>query len=296
MSIIISKESRVLVQGITGREGSSRTRFMIDYGTNVVAGVTPGKGGYSVYGVPVFNSIAEAIDKVGSIDVSVIFVPAPNLLEAALESINNKIDTIVIPTERVPLHDIIKIISIAKKKGCRIIGPGSIGVISPGEAVVGWIGGSFEMAEKVFKRGRVGVISRSGGQTTTISWSLTLNDLGISTAIHVGSEAIVGTTIAEILKLFEEDDDTDAIVIFGEVGGVMEEEAAQLILDGEINKPIVAYIVGRGIERGIRYSHSSVLVEGRNDYLSKIEALRRAGVKIADKPSDIPKIIKKLIR
>ncbi len=297
MAIIIDKTSKVLIQGITGREGSSRTRFMIDYGTNVVAGVTPSKGGRTVHGVPVFNTVAEAVSYSGEIDVAVTFVPGPHLKEAVEEDLEAGIKTVVMPVERVPLHDIMYMVSKAKQTGTMLIGPGSIGVISPGEAVVGWIGGSLEMADRVFKKGNVGVISRSGGQTTTVSWVLSRQGLGISSAIHVGSEPIVGTTIAELLMLFEADPETYVIVLFGEVGGTMEEEAAELVEKDIVKKPVVAYIVGRGVQRGIRYSHSSVLVEGsENSYERKVKKLKEAGVTIAETPKDIPRLVMKIMR
>lgn len=297
MAILINRESRVLIQGITGREGSARARFMRDYGTKVVAGVTPGRGGESVHGIPVYNSVEEAISMHGPVDVAVTFVPGPKLIEAVREDIENNIKLVVMPVERVPLHDTMEMVALARNKGITLIGPGSIGVISPGEAVVGWIGGSLEMAQKVFKKGNIGVISRSGGQTTTVSWLLSKNGFGVSTAIHVGSEAVVGTTIAEILELFQADDETHAVVIFGEVGGVMEEEAAELIMGGGFDKPVVAYIVGRGVQRGIRYSHSSVFVEGGEDsYTRKVNMLKEAGAHIAEEPGEIPIILRKIIR
>jgi len=297
MAIILDENTTLLVQGITGREGSARTRFMVDYGTKVVAGVTPGRGGAEVWGIPVYNTIEEACKKHGPIDASVTFVPGPTVKEAVLEAINAGIKTIVMPVERVPLHDILEMISHAKRRSTRIIGPGSLGIISPEKAVAGWIGGTEELARKAFKAGLVGVISRSGGQTTTVCWALTQADLGESTAIHVGAEPIVGMSPAELLPIFEEDEQTQAIAMFGEIGTVAEEEAAEIIKAGMFTKPVVAYITGAAAQPGVRFSHASAIIErGRGSAQSKIKALREAGVEVVDRPEQIATTLKRILK
>ena len=297
MAILLDKNTTMLVQGITGREGSARTRFMRDYGTKVVAGVTPGRGGNEVWGVPVYNTVKEACEEHGAIDAAVTFVPGPIVMNAVIEAIESNIKTIVMPVERVPLHDILKIVSYAKKNDAMIIGPGSLGVISPDQAVAGWIGGSEENARKVFRPGPVGVISRSGGQTTTVCWAITEAGLGESTAVHVGAEPIVGMSPAELLPLFEADDQTQAIAFFGEIGTVAEEEAAEIILAGKFTKPVVAYISGASAQPGVRFSHASAIIErGRGSAESKINAFNKAGVHVVDRPAQIPPTLKKILK
>lgn len=297
MAILINENTRVIIQGITGRTGQFATRYMLEYGTNVVGGVTPGRGGSEVWGVPVYNSIDELVSEHGMVDASVILVPPAALKTAAIEAINSGIKLILVPTERVPIHDALYIHSLAKKKNVRIIGPGSFGVISPGKAVMGWVGGSLELAREAFKPGSIGVISRSGGQTTTISWSISSSGLGVSTAIHVGAEPIVGTTEAELLMMFEGDPETEAVVLFGEIGGVQEEEAAEVLMAGRFKKPLVAFIAGRLLPSGIRFSHASAIIEGeRGSADSKIKALTDAGAYVVDNPAEIPNIVKQVIR
>jgi len=297
MAILVDEKTKVLVQGITGRTGSFATRYMLEYGTNVVAGVTPGRQGERVWGIPVYNTVAEAIGEHGPMDASLITVPGDIVKGAFLEAIEAGIKTIVMPVERVPLHDILEMITYARRKDVKIVGPGSFGVISPGRAVIGWIGGSLELAEEAYKPGRVGVISRSGGQTTTISWNISQSGLGISTAIHVGAEAIVGLTEAELLSLFQEDLETDAVALFGEIGTIQEEEAAEVIQEGRFTKPLVAYIAGARLPSGIRYSHASAIVErGRGSAESKIKALKKAGVQVVDKPEEIGYVLSQLIK
>lgn len=296
MSIIIDENTTVLVQGITGREGSARTRFMLEYGTRVAAGVTPGRGGEEVWGVPVFNTVKEAIEAVGEIDMSVTFVPGPQVKNAVIEAIDAGIKKIVMPVERVPLHDSLEIIARARKKGTIIVGPGSLGLISPGKAVAGWLGGEDEAAKEAFRPGNVAVISRSGGQTATVSWSLARVGLGVSTAIHTGTEPVLGTTLPEYAMLCEEDDETKAIAVFGEIGGVAEQELAEVIIDGKVTKPIVVYIAGASLPSGIRFSHASAIVEGgRGSYEEKRKMLEEAGVIVVERPIEIPKKIMEVV-
>jgi len=297
MAILLDENTRVLIQGITGREGSARARFMSEYGTKVVAGTSPGRGGTEVWRIPVYNTVEEAVKERGPIDLSVTFVPGPLVKSAVVEAINAGIKTIVMPVERVPLHDIIEMVHLARQRGVKIIGPGSLGLISPEKAVAGWIGGAEEQARVVFKAGPVGIISRSGGQTTTLCWAITKAGLGESTAIHVGSEPIIGMSPAELLPLFEKDPQTEAVVLFGEIGTVAEEEAAEVIMRGEFTKPLVAYIAGRTAQPGVRFSHASAIIErGRGSAESKVKALKEAGAVVVDRPDEIPVVVKKLLR
>ncbi|MBO8182106.1 MAG: succinate--CoA ligase subunit alpha [Archaeoglobus sp.] len=297
MAFLIDERTSVIIQGITGREGSARARFMLEYGTKVIAGVTPGRGGQDVWGIPVYDSVKEVIEEFGEIDASVTFVPGPQLKDAALEAIEAGIKKIFMPVERVPLHDILTIIASANAaKDSILVGPGSLGVISPGKAVAGWLGGSDEAAREAFKPGCVAVLSRSGGQTATISWALSSAGIGVSTAVHVGTEPVLGTTLAEYLSMCEEDRETKAIVIFGEIGGVAEEEAAEVIKEYGIEKPIVAYIAGSSLPSGIRFSHASAIVEGgKGTFESKRRALERAGVYVVERPIEIVEKVKEVL-
>ena len=297
MAILINEQTKVLVQGITGREGSDRTRFMLDYGTNVIGGVTPGRGGSKIWGLPVFNSVKDALNAVGNIDASVTFVPGPQVKAAVIEAIEGNIPLVLVPAERVPLQDTIQMIALSSSKGVRILGPGSLGLISPGKAVMGWLGGSEEFAREIFNPGDVGVISRSGGQTSTVAWSLAKVGIGTTTALHVGSEPIVGLSFAEILPLFEEDDETRAAVMFGEIGGIAEEEAAEVIKDRKYTKPLIVYIAGRNLPAGVRFSHASAIIEkGRGTAESKIKALEDVGACVVQRPQDIAPAVTKALK
>ena len=288
MAILIDENTTVLVQGITGREGSARTRFMLDYGTKVLGGVTPGRGGSEVWGLPVYNSVREAVEAHGPIDASVTFVPGPQVENAVIEAIEEGVKFILIPAERVPLQDSLEMIALARKKGSRILGPGSLGLLSVGKAAMGWLGGSEEFAKEIFKPGSVGVMSRSGGQTSTVVWSLTSAGVGITTAMHVGSEPVVGLSFAEILPLFEDDEETKAVVLFGEIGTVAEEEAAEVVKEGIFSKPLVAYIAGRTLPAGMRFSHASAIIEGgRGTAESKVKALEEVGAHVVEYPQEI---------
>ena len=288
MAIIINENTRVLIQGITGRFGELVTRNMLDSGTKVVAGVTPGRAGESVWDVPVYNTVKEALAAQEPIDASLVIVPGPAAKEAALETIDAGIKTMLMEVERVPLHDALEVISQAKEANVRLIGPGSGGIISAGKACLGLIGSDPEVARTAFIPGRIGVISRSGGQTSTLAWVICQAGLGISTAINLGSEPVLGTTFMEALALFQADDETDGVAYFGEMGTVMEEEAAELIKEGGYTKPLVAYIAGRGLPAGLRFSHASAIIEGgRGTPESKIKALKDAGAYVSEKPEDI---------
>lgn len=297
MAILIDEKTTVLVQGITGRTGAFGTRAMLEYGTRVVGGVTPGRKGKSVWGVPVFNTVKEAIDEVGLVDLSVVFVPAPQVKNAVLEALEAGIRTIVVPAERVPLHDVLMMVSYARNIDARIIGPGSLGLISPGRASAGWIGGARELIEESFKPGYIGVISRSGGGVTTVCWTLAQHGLGVSTAIHVGTEPIIGTTGAELLKEFQKDDETHMVVVLGEIGGLMEIEMAEIMAKGGFRKPIIFYIAGRMLPSGVRFSHANAIIERRSDTAEyKEKVLEEAGAYIAKKPIELATIAKQLVK
>ncbi|HID32525.1 MAG TPA: succinate--CoA ligase subunit alpha [bacterium (Candidatus Stahlbacteria)] len=288
MAIIIDKDKKVLIQGITGREGRARTRLMLDYGTQVIGGVTPGRGGEEVYGLPVYDTVAEAVEHHGTIDISVIFVPGPYVRDAAIEAIENRVGFLVIIPDRVPIHDTLTIIDYGRRYGSSFIGPNTLGIISPQKAVCGMIGGRKETATQWFGPGGIGVISRSGGMTSALSYYLTRAGMGQSTAVHIGGDAVVGQTIGEIGLRFEEDPQTRMIALFGEIGGTQEERLAQMVIEQKITKPIVAYIGGRGAKSGTRFSHAGAIVEGKKgSHESKVESLRSAGVYVAETISEL---------
>ena len=297
MSILIDENTRVIVQGITGREGSLRSKFMKDYGTKVIAGTSPGRSGQEVNGIPVYNTVKEAINAQGSIDMSVTFIPGTALKMAVLEAIDSGIKYIVSPAERVPLHDIMEIVATARREGATIIGPGSLGLLSPGKAVAGWLGGNVEWANMLFQPGPIGVLSRSGGESGTVPWILKNGGFGVSTAIHTGTEPILGMSMADYLLLFEKDEQTCGVAAFGEIGGSQEEEAAEVIKAGEFTKPFVIYIAGAAAPEGQRFSHASAIVErGRGSVQSKVKALREAGAHPVETPKEIVPTLKKLLK
>ena len=291
MSILVDEKSRVCVQGITGREGMVRTHLMKDYGTHVVAGVTPGKAGSEVYGVPVYDSMEEAWEKAGPIDISVIFVPASLVKNAALEAIDAGVKLLVIVPDRVPIFDVLEISRFAREKEANFVGPNTLGLVSPGKAVLGMIGGRAERAREWFRPGNVGVSSRSGGMTSAISYFLTEAGLGQSTIIHVGGDAVVGLSHPEVVERFEKDDQTEMVVLFGEIGTTQEERVADLIESGKITKPLIAYIGGKAAKSGTRFSHAGAIVEGtRGSYDSKVKRLKEVGVHVVESVSEIPRV------
>lgn len=295
MSILVDEKSRVCVQGITGREGMVRTHLMKDYGTLVVAGVTPGKGSGEVYGIPVFDSVQEAWEKAGPIDISVIFVPAALVKNAALEAIDAGVKFLVLVPDRVPIFDVLEISHFAKEKGASFVGPNTLGLVSPGKAVLGMIGGRAERAREWFRQGNVGVSSRSGGMTSAISYYLTEAGLGQSTIIHVGGDAVVGLSHPEVVERFEQDDETEMVAMFGEIGTTQEERVADLIEQGKFTKPLIAYIGGKAAKSGTRFSHAGAIVEGtRGSYDSKVKRLKEVGVHVVDSVSAIPRVALKL--
>ncbi len=296
MSILIDRTKKVLVQGITGREGQARTKLMIEYGTQVVAGVTPGKGGMTVHGVPVFDTVEEAQEKVGEIDVSVVFVPAPIVKNSALEAIESGVKLLVLVPDRVPIYDVLEIVRAAKAAGAQFVGPNTLGLLSPGKAVLGMMGGRAASARAWFKPGNVGVSSRSGGITSSIAYYLSKNGVGLSTIVHVGGDPIVGLPHPEIMKLFEQDPETEAVVMFGEIGTSQEEQVADLIESGKFTKPLIAYIGGKAAKEGTRFSHAGAIIEGgRGTYDGKVKRLKEVGAHVVDAFNDIPKVTKEVL-
>ncbi len=291
MAILIDQNKKVIVQGITGREGMVRTKLMLEYGTKVLGGVTPGRGGQEVYGLPVFDTVEEAVEQLGAIDVSVIFVPAPLVKNAALEAFDAGIKLAVLVPDRVPIYDVLEIHSYAREKNAHFIGPNTLGLLSPNKAVLGMMGGRARSAREWFKPGPVGVTSRSGGMTSSLAYYLSKQGIGLSTIVHVGGDAIVGLPHPEIVKRFQDDPETKMIVMFGEIGTSQEETVADLIEKGVVTKPVVAYIGGRAAQKGTRFSHAGAIIEGnRGTYQGKVERLKSAGAHVVEEFQDIPNV------
>jgi succinyl-CoA synthetase alpha subunit len=285
MGIIVDRNTRVIVQGITGTQGRFHAKAMLEYGTKIVAGVTPGKGGTQIHGIPVYDTIAEAIEKHNA-NASIIFVPAPFALDAAIEAIENNLKTVVIITEHIPIKDSIQIMHLAKDNNTTIIGPNTPGIITPGECKLGI------MPAHVFHKGVVGIVSRSGTLTYEIANSLTRAQLGQSTCLGLGGDPIVGLNFIEALKMFEQDHQTKAIALIGEIGGNLEELAAEYIEKMDYPKPVAAFIAGRTAPPGKRMGHAGAIVMGKaGTAQTKIEALKSAGVEVAEKPGDIVRIL-----
>ena len=296
MAILIDETKRVIVQGITGREGMARTKLMREFGTQVVAGCTPGKGGQEVLGVPVFDTVQEALEKAGGIDISVVFVPAALVKGAVLEAIDAGIKLSVIVPDRVPLYDVLEIAAAAETGGHRFVGPNTLGVLSVGKAVLGMIGGRAESARQWFKPGRIGVASRSGGMTSSTGYYLSQAGIGLSTLCHVGGDSVIGTPLDDVVEMFQDDAETDGVVIFGEIGGTQEERIADLIEAGRFTKPLVAYIGGKAAKSGTRFSHAGAIVEGgRGTYEGKVERLREVGATVVEGFMDLPTATKKVL-
>ena len=300
MAILIDEKKRVLVQGITGREGRARTRLMREYGTNVVGGVTPGKGGQNVLGVPVFNTPQDAVNSLGNIDVSVVFVPAAGVKEAAISAIEAGIKLAVLVPDRVPVWDAMEIAAAAKANDARFLGPNTLGALSPGKAVVGMIGGRAESARQWFKPGvpkGVGVISRSGGMASSTGYYIGQAGVRLSTIVHIGGDAVIGIRLPDAALMFEADPLTEAIVIFGEIGSSQEEELAQLIAEGRITKPVIAYIGGKAAREGTRFSHAGAIIEGgRGTHAGKVKALREAGATVVDGFGELPDAVVTILK
>ncbi len=281
MSILIDENTEVVVQGATGREARLRIKLMQSYGTRVVAGVTPGKGGQTAEGVPVYNTVREAKEHHPGINTAAVFVPARAAKVAAFEALDAGIRVITLHPERVPQQDMLEVIAYAKRYRAHVVGPNTIGLISPDKALVGMIGGNPACARAFFRKGPVGVLSRSGGHTTTLAYYVNQAGLGQSTAIGMGGDAFVGTTLRDYLALFEQDPETRLVAYFGEIGTTMEEDAAAFIADGGLTKPMVAYVAGRHARPDVRFGHAGAMISrGVGTAQGKQQALRAAGVHV----------------
>ena len=287
MSILVGSDTRLLVQGITGREGEFHTRQMIEYGTKVVAGVTPGRGGSEVAGVPVFNTVRDAVDPTGA-NAAIIYVPAPFASDAILEAADAGLALIICITEGIPVLDMVKVDSVVRKRGARLIGPNCPGVITPGLAKVGI------MPAHIHRRGNIGLVSRSGTLTYEIVNALTQSGYGQSTCVGIGGDPIIGTTFVDTLRLFADDDQTEAVVLIGEIGGNDEEHAADFIKHN-FSKPVVAFIAGRTAPANKRMGHAGAIISGGSGTAAgKVEALTEVGVRVADSPTQVPEILRTL--
>ena len=286
MSILIDDSTRVIVQGITGRIGSAQTHWMLEYGTKVLGGVTPGKGGMTVEGLPVFDSVADAVKETGA-NASVFFVPAPGVLDAFLETIEAGIKLIVVVPEHIPVKDVVKMRNYAIEKGVFALGPTTPGILVPGKGKMGI------MPASLFAPGRVGIISRSGTLSYEFAGILSENNVGQSTVVGMGADPVVLRNLADILELFEEDTDIDAVIIVGEVGGEQEEKAAGFI-SRRMSKPVAAYIAGKYSPQGKRMGHAGAIVRGTSGTVKgKHEALRAAGVHVLESPIHVAQWAKK---
>jgi succinyl-CoA synthetase alpha subunit len=298
MSILLNKDTTFIVQGITGREAVNLTRECLDYGSKVVGGVTPGRKGREVHGVPVFDTVAQAVENHGGpIDGSVVTVPPAFTKDAVLEAILNGIKLIVIVTERIPRRDVAQMVELANIEGARIIGPNCLGLIVPEVCKMGGIGGPAKDAAKAYAPGPVGVMSRSGGMTTEISSSLTQAGLGVSTAVSIGGDAIIGSTYAELMPYFEADEQTQAIVIYTEPGGRMEAQLSEWVAEHNSRLPIVAFMAGKFMDddemKGMSFGHAGTIVEGVEDTATeKIARLEAAGIRVVERIDQIPDAVK----
>lgn len=285
MSILIDKSTRLIVQGITGRDGLFHTKMMREYGTEIVGGTSPGKGGTNVDGIPVFNTMYEAVEQTQA-NTSIIFVPARFATDAIMEAADAGIRLIVCIAEGIPTLDVIKAYRFVEQKGAMLVGPNCPGLISPGKSMVGILPG------QVFREGNIGVISRSGTLTYEIVFHLTANGMGQSTAIGIGGDPVVGVHFRQLLEMFQDDADTDAIVLIGEIGGNAEEQAAEYIRD-HVSKPVVAFIAGQSAPPGKQMGHAGAIISGSSGSAKeKIAALEAAGIRVAQEPSDIPQLLK----
>ena len=296
MAILVNEATRVLVQGITGREGRARAKLMREYGTTVVAGCTPGRGGESIDGVPVYDTVLEAAEAQGGLDASVIFVPAPLVKDAALEAIAARIPLTVLVGDRVPVWDVLEISRAAERAGVRFLGPNTLGCLSVGKGVLGMIGGRADSARAWFAPGRVGVASRSGGMTSSTGYYLSRAGVGLSTLVHVGGDGIIGLPLPDVARLFEADSETDCVAMFGEIGGSQEERVAEMMASGELTKPVVAFIGGRAATSGVRFSHAGAIVEGgRGTHEGKVAALREVGAVVVETFDALPAAVVRVL-
>ena len=290
MSVLVDKNSKVIVQGFTGSEGSFHSEQMIDYGTNIVGGVTPGKGGKIHLGKPVFNTVSQAVKSTGA-NTSIIFVPAAFAPDAIFEACDAGIKVIVAITEGIPINDMSKVFAYLKNKDCRLIGPNCPGIITPGEAKVGIMPGF------VFNHGRVGLVSKSGTLTYEAADQISKAGYGISTAIGIGGDPIIGTTVRDAVELFFNDDETDCVVLIGEIGGQLEADAAHWIKNSDVTKPVVGFIAGQTAPKGRTMGHAGAIVGGKDDTAeAKKQILKNCGIHVVDSPADIGEMVKKVLK
>lgn len=289
MSILINKDTKVIVQGITGRDGAFHTSKMKAYGTQIVGGISPGKGGQSVDGIPVFNTVDDAVKSTGA-NVSVIFVPAPFAADAIMEASYAGIELVVCITEHVPVQDMIKVTPVLKANDTKLVGANCPGLITPEECLIGILPGT------IFKKGRVGLISRSGTLTYEVVNMLTENNIGQSTCVGIGGDPVSGLYFVDLLEMYENDPETDGVVVIGEIGGDAEEQAAQFIKE-KMTKPVVAFIAGQSAPPGKRMGHAGAIISsGAGTAEEKIKAFNSAGVPVAKEPSEIPGMIKEKLK
>ncbi len=289
MSILVNKNTRLIVQGITGRDGGFHTSKMKAYGTNIVGGVSPGKGGQNVEGIPVFNTVEDAV-KATQANTSIIFVPASVAADSILEAAEAGIELVIAITEGIPTLDMVRVMPYLKKKGTKLIGPNCPGLITPDEALVGILPGM------IFKKGNVGLISRSGTLTYEMVNQLTTNGIGQSTCVGIGGDPVAGLYYQELLELYQNDPETDAVVLIGEIGGDAEEQAAAFIKN-KMTKPVVAFIAGQSAPPGKRMGHAGAIISsGSGTAEEKIAAFEVAGVPVARKPEDIPVLVKRALQ
>jgi succinyl-CoA synthetase alpha subunit len=294
MSILITRDTTFIIQGITGREAVNMSRECLDYGSKIVGGVTPGRGGRDIYGIPVTDTVREITAKT-PVDGSVVAVPPAFTRDAVFEALDAGVKIIVIVTERIPRYEVAQMVELAQLRGARIIGPNCLGILSPGEAKMGGLGGRAVDARKAFSKGPVGVMSRSGGMTTEMCNTLTAAGLGQSTAVSIGGDAVIGSTYRDLMPLYEADAETKAIVIYCEPGGRMEAELANYVVEKKSRLPIVAFMAGRFMDEmpGMRFGHAGTIVEGKADTTAdKIARLQKAGISVAERIEDIPALVK----
>lgn len=298
MTILADATTRILVQGITGREAATFTAESITYGAQIVAGVTPGKGGITIHDVPVYDTVHAAVNH-HAVDATIISVPPQFALDAAREALANGIKLLIVVTERVPRRDVVIMLEHAARAQARVVGPNTLGIISPGQTRVGMAGGSADAVRRAYTLGNVGVVSRSGGMMTEIANLLTQAGIGQSTCVSIGGDPIVGSTILDLLPLYEADPDTHAIVMFSEPGGVMEERLAALVEQHPPRLPIIAFVAGRFADRmqGVRFGHAGAIVQGsQGSPAAKIARMRESGILVASKLHEIPDLVREAVR
>ncbi|MCL5943042.1 MAG: succinate--CoA ligase subunit alpha [Actinobacteria bacterium] len=297
MAILVDSDTTIIVQGITGREAASFTKDSLDYGARILGGVTPGKGGQEVFGLPVTDTVRELTERF-PVDASVISVPPAFVKDAAFEAIENGIRLLLIVTERVPRRDVIEVIDLCRLRGARLIGPNSLGVISPGKSRLGMVGGPAQDVRKSYTPGPVGIMSRSGGMTTEIANLLTVAGLGQSTCVSIGGDPIVGTQFADLVTDFDADPETEALVLFTEPGGGMEKALADRLRETSTHLPIFCFIAGKFVDemRGVRFGHAATLVRSDADTTeAKARTLREAGVTVVEELSRLPEMVREAL-